>query len=195
MTDSAVKAAKKALRQQMLYCRRSRALEQNSCDSQQIVQTLQAWPYYQQAKVVMAYLAMPDEVSLDVILEHAVGSGKQICVPRLSSVFGMMEAGLFTGFEHLEIGKLGLRSPLSTAECVDPTSLNLILVPGVAFTTSGGRLGMGAGYYDRFLLRAPQAMRVGICFSNQVVTKLCQTEFDVNMQWLLTEQGLIECCH
>jgi 5-formyltetrahydrofolate cyclo-ligase len=70
----------------------------------------------------------------------------------------------------------------------------VILVPGVAFTRAGARLGRGAGYYDRFLAGAdPAAVKVGLAFSSQIVPELPEEPFDVRLDRLVTESAVIFC--
>ncbi len=149
---------------------------------------------YQQAATVMAYLAMPGEPNLDRLLAAAISAGKTVCVPLMGPVYGVMESAAFTDFSQLTTGRLGVRMPASQhCRIVDPGLVDLVLVPGVAFDRDGGRLGMGAGYYDRFLLRAPQAVRTGVSWSRQLVKQVPREEHDLTMQWLATECGLIRC--
>ena len=72
-------------------------------------------------------------------------------------------------------------------------SLDLIVVPGVAFDRTGNRLGMGAGYYDRFFSRTSHSVRLGLAWDCQVVTAVPCEPHDIRMHYLLTETGIIAC--
>jgi 5-formyltetrahydrofolate cyclo-ligase len=72
---------------------------------------------------------------------------------------------------------------------VDPTAIDVVLVPGAVFDGNGGRLGYGGGYYDRFLTHdAPRALRIGLAFEMQVVDRVPVLDHDVKMHFLITEQ-------
>ena len=68
----------------------------------------------------------------------------------------------------------------------------MILVPGLAFTQQGYRLGRGAGFYDRFLTQYPQALRVGIAFSEQIVHEVPYEPFDQPLDIVLTDETVFK---
>ncbi|MCH7623182.1 MAG: 5-formyltetrahydrofolate cyclo-ligase [Nitrospinae bacterium] len=77
---------------------------------------------------------------------------------------------------------------------VSPKVLDFVLVPGLAFDRKGGRIGYGAGYYDKFLKEVlDHVVRVGVAFDFQVLDSIPQTEFDVPVQKILTEKNSIIC--
>lgn len=125
---------------------------------------------YVEAKSIMAYLAMPKEANLDALIEHALKAGKRVYVPVCISKTEMVAAEL-TSLDAVTIGVLRIRIPKEPYSCIAPTDLDLILVPGVAFDTAGGRMGMGAGYYDRFLADVPAECCVGVAWDTQVVSE------------------------
>lgn len=69
---------------------------------------------------------------------------------------------------------------------------NFILVPGVAFTKEGKRLGRGKGYYDRFL-SSRSLVKIGIAFEEQIVSEIATNEFDIEMDYIVTNQRYIKC--
>lgn len=83
---------------------------------------------------------------------------------------------------ELRRGAFGIREPRSGAE---PTKLDFILCPGLAFTKTGGRLGQGGGFYDRFLPRHPEALKLGVAFSCQIVKTLELAPHDIAMDQIL----------
>jgi 5-formyltetrahydrofolate cyclo-ligase len=185
---------KAALREQMLLQRKAMSPAVVDAGSHAINEQLLSWPVFQQAKTVMGYLAMSGEPQLDDLLVAAMAAGKTVCVPLMGSMYGVMESAEITDFNELVAGRLGVRMPdPSRAHILDPSLIDLVLTPGVAFDESGGRLGMGAGYYDRFFTRAPQALRAGITWSRQLVGEVPLAEHDILMQWVVTEDKII-CC-
>ncbi len=80
------------------------------------------------------------------------------------------------------IDRYGLRSPAPPVVELDPASLDVVLVPGVAFARDGRRLGRGGGYYDRFLAALPSTVHlIGICHSRQVRDDLPSEAHDVRV--------------
>lgn len=88
---------------------------------------------------------------------------------------------------HWQTGPYGIREPHVTLGPLEPSELDLIFVPGVAFGPSGERLGMGAGYYDRYLPQAAGALRVALAFDFQILPGLEQSPWDQPVHWLVSE--------
>lgn len=90
-----------------------------------------------------------------------------------------------------------VREPaFTTARIIPPAEIDLILVPGLAFTRDGRRLGRGGGFYDRFLAQLPaRAVKLGVCFDRQVVEALPSEAHDQRMDAVMTESGLAESSH
>ncbi len=189
---SVVKEAKQRLRRDILVGRRSLSAAAIEKGSEAIAAYFCAWPVYRAATVVMFYLAMPDEPQTAALIEHAWKAGKTVAVPLMGERYGFMEAAALDSWEDLATGRLGLKMPdPAKARRIDPEAIDLIIVPGVAFDTAGRRLGMGAGYYDRFLPRASRACRLGLAWSFQLTDEVPADEFDARMYYLLTEGGFL----
>lgn len=185
---------KKEMRREILL--RRNALSTNWVNSQSalIVRFLTNWEPFLQAKNVMLYLAMPGEPNIDDLILFALENGKQVSVPLLTEKFGYMESAAITGLQDLKTGKLNLRVPdPEKITIVDPESLDLILVPAVAFDSNGNRLGMGAGYYDRFLTQASKAYLLGIAWNFQIVPFIAAEEHDIPVQYVITEEKITIC--
>ena len=82
--------------------------------------------------------------------------------------------------------------PAATQRICAPEEICVILVPGLAFTPVGGRLGRGAGFYDRFLARYPQALRIGVGFHDQVSETLPADPWDQSLDVIMTNQKIYE---
>jgi len=136
--------------------------------SAQIADYFCAWPIYRQCESVMFYLAMKDEVQTDLMIKDALWRGKQVCVPLLGEKYGEMEAAGITSLDSLIVGKYGLKMPdPDRTKIIFPASIQMVVVPGVAFDREGNRLGLGAGYYDRFLPETVDSVLVGMAWSCQ----------------------------
>ena len=162
--------------------------------SAQIADYFCAWPIYRQCESVMFYLAMKDEVQTDLMIKDALWRGKQVCVPLLGEKYGEMEAAGITSLDSLIVGKYGLKMPdPDRTKIIFPASIQMVVVPGVAFDREGNRLGLGAGYYDRFLPETVDSVLVGMAWSCQLMDTLPHAEHDIRMQYLMCENGLAFC--
>lgn len=85
----------------------------------------------------------------------------------------------------MEISSYGIEEPVGEA-FTDYTSIDLIIVPGVAFDCKGNRLGRGKGFYDRLLPQISSAYKVGICFPYQLVKEVPAEVFDIRMDEIIT---------
>ena len=193
-TNQFASEVKRSLRRQLLSERSKVGSDVVAANSRKICEQILSWPVFLQAKTIMGYLAMPSEPQLDELLVAAVSAGKTVCVPLMGSQYGWMEAAAITGVDQLITGRMGVRMPdPSKTKILNPDLIDLVFTPGLAFAQDGSRLGFGAGYYDRFLIRSPQAIRVGIAWSLQVVDSVPTDEHDVFMQWVITEEGIFGC--
>ncbi|EJW99876.1 5-formyltetrahydrofolate cyclo-ligase [gut metagenome] len=96
-----------------------------------------------------------------------------------------MELHRYTGPQNLVVGSYGILEPIGEA-IQTYTSIDLIIVPGMAFDKQGHRLGRGKGYYDRLLPKIPQAYKIGICFPFQLLEEIPTEPFDICMDEILT---------
>lgn len=88
-----------------------------------------------------------------------------------------------------EPAAMGIPAPKRSQALVTPQELDLLIVPGVAFTAKGERLGYGGGYYDRYIPRCPQAKLLACAFREQLVAHLPTGPHDCRIPCLLHESG------
>lgn len=133
---------------------------------------------YRGAQVVMAFAALATEPDTDGLFARLAHDGKVLVLPRIDGDDIVPVA--MTG--EVREGRWGIREPLG--EPFDPQLIDLVVVPGVAFTRSGLRLGHGKAYYDRFLPRT-RAATVGVCFAEQLLDDLPVEPHDVRLHTVL----------
>jgi 5-formyltetrahydrofolate cyclo-ligase len=134
---------------------------------------------------VGCYLSVRKELPTGGLLAWLRSMGHEIAVPRVVSARDMEFRRLQ---EPLVPGVLGIPTSDGPKMAID-----VVLCPGLAFDLRGGRLGYGAGYYDRWLTAHPGAVPVGVCLDEAVLAEVPCTEHDVRMRWLVTPTRLIAC--
>ncbi len=145
---------------------------------------------FQHASVVMLYMPLTSEVDLTGVAIRCFGTGKTVCVPRVDWKRRDMEPVEVTSFDDhvMEVDEHGVRSPRGGAP-IPPTLLDLVVVPGLAFSADGHRLGRGAGYYDRFLSRLRRAATtIGLAFDVQIADEVPVEAGDVPVDIVVTDR-------
>ncbi len=148
---------------------------------------------YHNARTVMCYVSMRAEVDTHSLVQTMLRDGKTVCVPQMTGRNGQMRAVIIHSWDDLNsVGSFGILEPSEDVRSIEPNEIDLIVVPGIAFTQSGQRLGMGGGYYDRFLANT-QAVRMGFAFSCQIKQSLPNDVWDMKMDYLVTQDGITDC--
>ena len=140
---------KSELRKQVLQEMKALPLEQKQFIEQALTERLLQHPFYQEAKVIATYLSFPHEFQTQELIEQALKDGKKVLIPKTYPK-GRMD---FVVYDPQQLVKtsFGLLEPQGDLEVVDASQIDLIHVPGLAFTMEGYRIGYGGGYYDRYL--------------------------------------------
>lgn len=165
-----------------------------AASSRAIVQNIVGLAAYREARTVMAYAGFGSELQTDAFLHHTLNEGKRLLLPRVNrqkKLLDVYEAR--DPVRDLEAGTWGIREPrLDRCDPADPRAVGFVLVPGVAFDARGGRLGYGAGFYDRLLSGgvSPQAWLVAGAFETQTVEEVPMDEHDVPVDMVVTEKGI-----
>lgn len=148
-------------------------------------------PAYQLARRIACYVSIKNEVDTRIVIQNAIGDGKQVGVP-ITREDGDMDFQSIAELNDLRPVHYGLREPIPDFQKVLlPHTIDLILVPGIAFDRSGHRIGSGGGYYDRFLART-EAVRIGLSYSFQIIDRVPAEPHDVKMDLIITEDKVIK---
>ena len=126
-------------------------------------------PLLRDAKVVLAYYSLPDEVDTHVLIDELVAEGKTVLLPKVLDDT-TMELRRYTGPQDLCEGAYHIMEPVGMT-FTDLSQIDVALIPGVAFDAQGHRLGRGKGYYDRFLSLI-STKTLGLCFDFQKVAEV-----------------------
>lgn len=194
MNEELLLAAKRRLRTEMTRRRRAIPEAEREAASRAMCGTLCALPRYQAARTIFAYASMPEEVQLDGLLSLSRADGKRVAIPWITGR-GTMEAVELPSLAVLERGAYGIRNvPEHLRRAVAPEEIDLAIVPGAAFTAEGARLGLGGGYYDRYLgERARGAYRIALAFDALLTTEVPMAAHDIDVAEIITESRHLIC--
>ena len=140
---------KSELRKQVLQEMKVIPQKQKNTMDRALTDRLLHHPFYQEAKVIATYLSFPHEFQTQELIEQALKDGKKVLIPKTYPQ-GRMEFVVYDPQQLVKIS-FGLLEPQGNLEVVDASQIDLIHVPGLAFTREGYRIGYGGGYYDRYL--------------------------------------------
>ncbi len=161
-------------------------------ESTRIRASIRAWPVWQQSRCVMGFLPLPNEIDLRPLLAEAISRGVCVAVPAAGHDGSMTPHQLQSlDANALEQDEMGVFVP-KTRHPVDIETLQVVLVPGIAFDAFGHRLGRGGGYYDRFLARLPKpSATLGVAWPRQHVARVPISSQDMRVEWLALPTGII----
>lgn len=180
--------AKQAQRAAGKAARRALSPAQRAAADRAICAAVAGCEAFRAARVVLLYCAFGGEADLAGLT--ALAAGKTLAWPYCPEP-GRMEVYAPAGPEDWTVDRYGIRAPdPARARPVAPEEIGLVLVPGTAFDRQGGRVGMGAGVYDRYLPRCPQAVRLGVAYEAQLVERAAAGPLDVRMDGVVTEAGV-----
>lgn len=136
---------------------------------------------------VAVYFASPYEIDLTAYIRQRLRFGHKVVAPRWNGE--TYDLAVVKGLDkpHLRHGPMGILEP-SDAEIVPPQEVFAWVVPGLAFTRDGRRLGYGGGWYDRLLSSAPQgAVKLGVAYSFQIVEDIPVEPHDVPLTFVVDD--------
>jgi 5-formyltetrahydrofolate cyclo-ligase len=157
--------------------------------SKDIVGGLQGWIVPSNYQTVLVFLPMAGEVDLNGLID--ADQETRFVATRTPDRGGELSVHELGG--PLEVHRLGFLQPHDSARLVSPDEIDIALLPGLAFDLFGNRLGRGAGYFDRLMMATrPGAKLVGVVPAALVVDRLPNEPHDVAMNYLATDEGVIE---
>ncbi|MCP8967130.1 5-formyltetrahydrofolate cyclo-ligase [Ectobacillus ponti] len=179
---------KKRMREEIAARLAALSKEARDAGSRRIAAKLYETEAWKQARTIGITISIDQEVDTYEIIRTAWKEGKRVAVPKCDRRTRTMTFRSIRDLSQLEIVYMNLREPIpSVTEAVDPAELDLLIVPGVAFTKTGGRLGYGGGYYDRFLAEY-QGITAALAFSAQLMPAVPTEPHDQSVDLVLTEQ-------
>ncbi len=190
---------KPQLRIEMKARRAAMSADEVTCASDIIRQHVLDLEQLREARSVFTYVSIHNEPDTRNLIRDLLALGKRVSVPRIDSD-GLMQAHLITALDDLTPGTPGspgtpdqFNLPVPPSDSPLDTNPGVTLVPGLAFTDSGHRLGMGGGYYDRFLTQPPDTVAIGLCYNWQIIDHLPAETHDQPVNKLVTDARVLSC--
>ncbi len=173
---------KQALRRQIRERKRAMTQQEIVSTSQKLGELFAASELYRQAKTIYGYLPYNQEVRTVPMLQRALDEGKRVAVPKCYG--DEMKFIYLDDLSQVESGYCGIPEPIADEPVADDPAA-LVLMPGLAFTEKGDRMGYGGGFYDKFLAAEPNHPTLALCYSFQMVEHIPTEEFDIPVDCVL----------
>ncbi|KAF2886052.1 hypothetical protein ILUMI_20121 [Ignelater luminosus] len=194
MASATIQAAKVSLRKEIHNKILAIPAEEKKRQSENVFRKLLELPAFQTSKRISVYLSTEHELSTEPIIKHIFENGKSCFVPRYNkSIMEMVKLNSMKDWEELPVTKWNIKQPNLSEKrenAIDTGGLDLVIVPGMAFTINGVRMGHGKGYYDTFLsalqnTHPKRAVTVALAFTEQVLEEIPRHEHDVKIDIVL----------
>ena len=184
---------KKALRKEILTKRSILDAVEKEEKDRKILDRFYDSNYYREAKNIFIYISYDSEINTKGIINKALMDNKKIYVPRTEFKTRLMDAVEITSLDNLIESEYGILEPSVEEPHIDPNEIDLIVVPGVAFDRNGGRMGYGAGFYDRYFKKINEdnmkkVIKLALAYDFQILEKIPMNEQDVPVNYIITEK-------
>ncbi|MHA7734380.1 5-formyltetrahydrofolate cyclo-ligase [Nitrosopumilus sp. S6] len=178
---------KKSLRNLLLEKRDGTSFDLMKIASEKISKKLKKIKVFRDAQKIGAYYPIGSEILTQDIIQELLSNGKEVFLPRVSGE--QMDFKKISDFSSLEKGSFDIMEP--KIEYKTENNLDVVLVPTVGITPKGVRLGYGHGFYDKFLANHKIAT-ISLTLEKQVVKSIPKSDHDILIDWIVTEDRIIE---
>jgi 5-formyltetrahydrofolate cyclo-ligase len=177
---------KSRLRKQFLDARDVLSLDFIKISSNKIRDNLRKIDFYRQAMSIGAYYSIGSEVQTHDLLQEFFNQGKEVALPRVEKNDLIFKK--ITSLSDLEMGSFSVMEPKE--KCENVKKLDVILVPAIALTKDGYRLGYGFGFYDRYL-HGKKSKKIGLTYAKHILRSFPHDDHDIKMDCIVTEDSVI----
>ncbi|MGL4109416.1 5-formyltetrahydrofolate cyclo-ligase [Clostridium sp. LP20] len=152
--------------------------------------------FYKNSRNIFIYIGFGSEIDTAKYIEEFLLEGKEIFVPRTDMKNKVMEAVKINSLMELTESSYGILEPDIEVEAINKNDIDLVILPGVAFDKSGGRIGYGGGYYDKYLEGMnSDIVKLAITYDFQVLDEVPFEEHDIKADYIITECRDINLLH
>jgi len=141
-------------------------------------------------ETVMVFTSKEKEVNTKPLIEALFKEKNPVVVPIIQKEDVSLRLSYLRDFSALVPSTFGVPEPIGSEIPAKPQDVDVIILPMLGFDRTGGRIGYGAGYYDRFLSKNPELVKIGIAFGCQEMETLPLDENDIKMDLIVTEDGI-----
>ena len=142
-------------------------------------------------ETVMVFTSKEKEVNTRPLIQSLFGKGNPVVVPIIVREDYGLRLSYLRELSALVPSTFGVPEPIGSEIPAAAKDIGTIILPMLGFDRTGGRIGYGAGYYDRFLSKNPVMRKIGIAFACQEVGRLPVDENDIRMDVIITEDGIV----
>lgn len=147
---------------------------------------------FKESTVIMAYMPIQNEIRTDLLIERGIASGKTILLPRVKDAETMEAVPIKNLHSDLNKGSMGIMEPDLSIPAANPQTIDLVILPGIAFDRKGYRIGFGGGYYDRFITQLrDDCILLAPAYDFQVLEHVPSEAFDQPADLVVTEKEII----
>jgi len=179
---------KNLIREEIKEKRRSISEINRERKSHQIFDKFISLPELKEVTNLLVYISHTEEVVTHFMVKRLLQSDITLYTPKVEG--DTLIACRLDHWEDLEFGAFGILEPKEVIEIKHPSEFDIIMVPGVAFSKKGDRMGQGKGFYDRYL-KESTAVKVGLAYDEQILDELPTEEHDVPMDIIITDSTII----
>ena len=167
---------KKELRKILIEKRKHLPLEYRQHADAQIFQKIIDSEAYQTARTIFCFVSTADEINTHPVIEHGLNHGKCMVVPKCIEK-GIMHAYQIHSFDDLEPGRYGILEPKEHCKLIQPSDIDLAIIPCLSCDPQGYRIGYGGGFYDRYI-QDQTFIKLIICYERLFCQELPTESFD-----------------
>lgn len=180
------------LRRETIFERDKLSIDEISEKSKKIIDLLKNIPEFNQSKLPLIYVSFRSEVFTHDLIKERLNTKKRLAVPLTVSSEKKIIPYEIYDFLLLKKGYFGIPEPDPSLEKpVSPIDIDCVIVPGSVFDRKGGRYGYGGGFYDRFFMECPKAIKIALAFDLQLKNFIPLKDHDVKMHIIVTENQVI----
>jgi len=183
---------KQQLRTQLKKKRLALSEQQVATFSKQILAQLTRTKEYKQAKQILLYHPIQNEVD-PTTLFRTTTTNKTFCLPRICSKTNRLHIHKITDPQTLKTGKFKIKEPGTKHQIIARKNIDLVITPGLAFDTQGHRIGYGKGYFDRlFKNLSTKAFKIALAYDFQIIENVPAEKHDQKVDLIVTEKRKIK---
>ncbi|GAA0457775.1 5-formyltetrahydrofolate cyclo-ligase [Alkalibacillus silvisoli] len=170
------------------------SIEHKEQAAKAISSTLFKTDFWNKSQTIAITISRQIELDTHPIIKQAWKEGKEVVIPKCYPHEGhLMKFFKFTNDLELENVYLDLYEPKERDDyLVEPSQINLMIVPGLLFDHSGFRIGYGGGYYDRYLTNYPNT-KLSIAMEEQIVRSIPYDDYDIPVDYIISDKQIYQC--